>query len=245
MERLGLHQHDKTKKTRFYIIRSEKIKGTIAQISRDINQTHWKATVHANVHHPGKTIAIFEDDCRMIEEQTATSLSFSSSSSSSLSCIQSRLLAAFEYISKLDPEAWHSLNLGQHAGGPIFKVKGQANLVYTSFPFAAHSIILNGYDINRMLEKFPIKKWRSPYCIEGFITIPTKRKFAVYPNVTLQCVIPRWTKKFLGNSTSFNQVAKTLNFSMLYVVWIVIIIILATVAIVVLVQITMKKKSVQ
>lgn len=163
----------------FTVIYSKRKKGSFKEVSNDIFYTHWKAAMDANIRFPGQTIAIFEDDCRPLQD-----------SDSNYQGIQERLLTSLEYISKRNPKKWQTLNLGQLAAGPIFKVP-KVPMVISSFPFSSQSYLINGYYLGKMLKDIKKEKWKFPWAVEGFLKVPIWRKLAIYPNVTKQCVIPR------------------------------------------------------
>lgn len=216
----------------FVIMRNDKISGGFWDVCKDIYASHWKAANDASqkVDENG-AVAIFEDDCRPLTEKDSHHEGSTE-----------RLLQAFRYIKKLDRKDWQILNLGSVSFGPIFKIKDQP-LVTTSIPFASQSYIINGYYLKRMLKTIDKQHWKIPWSVEMFVTIPTKRKFAVYPNVTRQCVIPRAQKTVFGE-TSFHDFATTSHRLMFYLPWILLAILVVLIVIIVTVWlIKLKSKN--
>lgn len=197
MKLLGLNRNG------FHIIRSKKIEGSFMQICNDIYKTHYKAVREANDLYPNTSIAIFEDDCRPVDDCFAAF----------------RLVHAFHHLkSKKD---WYVFNLGQTAMGPIFRDGSYRPVVLTSMPLAAHSYILNGKHIPDMLKKYSENKWKAPWAVEIMLTVHPKYKLAVYPNVTQQIVVPRSQKCFpVIRHMTFDQFSSKCNTFMLRCPWI-------------------------
>lgn len=215
MKSLGLS------KKGFIIMRNEKKSGGFWDVCKDIYLSHWKAASDASQKvDENSAVGIFEDDCRPL-----------TSDDSHHEGAVDRLLQAFRYIKNLDRKDWQILNLGSVSFGPIFKIKDQP-LVNTSLPFASQSYIINGYYLKRMLKEIDQNHWKIPWSVEMFITVPARRKFAVYPNVTRQCVIPRAQKVMFGD-TSFHDFATTSHRLMFFLPWILLAIFIILIVVIV------------
>src|SRR5690606_14996938 len=206
----------------FVIMRNEKSSGGFWNTCKDIYLSHWKAANDASHKvDENSAVGIFEDDCRPLSDEDSHN-----------DGAVERLIQAFRYIKTLDKKDWQILNLGSVSFGPIFTVKDQP-LVTTSIPFASQSYIINGYYLKQMLKKIDQQHWKIPWSVEMFITIPTKRKFAVYPNVTGQCEIPRAQKAVFGNETSFHTFAIVSHRLMFFLPWILLAIFIILIVIIV------------
>lgn len=187
---------------------------------------HYDAARYAAENYPGKSVAIFEDDCRVVPREN-------------IDKVQNRLLKTFQYIHSLPQSKWSMLTLGQAALGFCFHASHP--VYYTSRPYAAHSYILNGQKLPTWINEIPRHRWSRPYFVEGFKALPLKEKLAVWPNVTWQCIIPKEMRKITGSFLDFDRGTTMLNQLAVSRVWIIIVILSAVVSIVVIRLAKMKK----
>lgn len=212
MKLLGLFKSEK-----FFIIESEKAKRK-EDVNKEIFKTHWEVSNKSNIEFPGSSIVIFEDDCRIVpfrkkKDKFDEEKYYSLSLEHNIKC-QKRLIDSFNYILSLPKEKWALLNLGQMATSLTIKLRDQP-LMNTHIPMGAQSYILNGFYLPKLLKSIPENKWKRLKIVEGFLCLPMKEKFAVYPNVTYQCVIPR------GNLLDYETSSSVLNNTMQYLPWVV------------------------
>lgn len=165
---------------KFIIIKSKKAKDK-SKIDKDICQTHYNVTEHAMKNYPNKVFAIYEDDCRVIDN---------------IEKAQEILIKVLQYtFREKNMQKWILLNLGGVSLGPSFPSTLHKNIVLSSFPWAAHSYLLNGFSkrekIAKLMKNHGNEKWKQPFAVEGWSNFKPTQKWMVNPGITHQCVIPR------------------------------------------------------
>jgi hypothetical protein len=185
----------------FEVQRAEKAKDK-KHIDREIFYSHWLATERALAQHPGKNFAIFEDDCRPIDDLNAA-----------------RELAreALETIARPDTRnKWSIFNLGFFNLGLFHRQAYGKHIYACTMPFAAHSYIMNGSGnrdlISAAMVRKPKFKWRRPFAVEGWMLFPTSQKWVLNPGMTHQNVLPRGQSSFpIVRNLTYQQLAPAWN----------------------------------
>lgn len=122
--------------------------------------------------HPGHHLMVLEDDCLFLTVDAAETL-----------------WNQLSYLEQHFQSRWALLMVGQCALGPLWPVR--SGLWRTSFPYAAHSYILNRERVAELMNRVPQSKWRRPFMIEGWLNVPLAEKFALSPPLTTQSVKPK------------------------------------------------------
>lgn len=120
---------------------------------------------------PGKDIFILEDDCEFLNPDAG------------------KLIFEYYTFLKTNYKNWTVFFPGHIPLGPLIPCKNK--LFYSTNPYAAHSYILNGQKVERLLQEIPRRKWKRPYIVEGWLKIPIEQKFALHPSITTQIQLPK------------------------------------------------------
>ncbi len=113
-----------------------------------------------------------------------------------------------QYLDKHHPE-WTTFHIGHCPLGPVFGTD-HAEIVRTMIPYTAHCYAMNGVQLAKLLKSHPNKRdWIRPQAIEGWLMVPWKRKFAMYPMIATQNRLPRE----VANSTIVRKVGLTRSLS--------------------------------
>jgi len=139
---------------------------------------------------PTKDIFILEDDCQFLDAKAGEII--------------------FENYLRLKQQypQWTVFFPGHVPLGPLLPCCfGKARkIVYTTFPYAAHSYIINGQKIASLLARIPKRMWTRPFVVEGWTHVSVSQKFALYPPITTQNQLP----KEMVDILKLRQLSKTL-----------------------------------
>ena len=116
-----------------------------------------------------KDVFIIEDDCQFLFDDAGQ-----------------RILDA--HATAVRFKNWTVLFAGHVPMGPMWR--RWDGLYTTSFPYAAHSYILNRERVGNLLRRTPKSKWKRPWMGEGYLGVPILEKLAVHPALTTQSVLP-------------------------------------------------------
>jgi len=125
--------------------------------------------VKAAYENSDKDVFIMEDDCQFLFDDAGQ-----------------RILDAHD--TAVRSGKWTVLFAGHVPIGPMWR--RWDGLYTTTFPYAAHSYILNRKRVGTFLKIIPKSKWMRPYMGEGYLNVPIKEKLAVYPALTTQNLLP-------------------------------------------------------
>jgi hypothetical protein len=124
--------------------------------------------VKAAYENSDKDVFVMEDDCQFLFDDAGQ-----------------RILDAYD--TAVRSNKWTVLFAGHVPMGLLWK--RWDGLYTTSFPYAAHSYILNRKNVGKMLQT-PKAKWKRPWMTEGYLSLPVAEKVAIYPAITTQSVLP-------------------------------------------------------
>jgi len=125
--------------------------------------------VKAAFENSDKDVFVMEDDCQFLFDDAGQ-----------------RILDAHE--TAVRSNKWTVLFAGHVPMGPLWK--RWDGLYTTSFPYAAHSYIINRKNVEKMLLQTSKTKWVRPWMGEGYLNVPVAEKLAVHPAITTQSVLP-------------------------------------------------------
>lgn len=150
-------------------------------IQQSLSSNHFDILKSFSTKHHKKNehIVVCEDDC----EFTCKDKAFP------------RIKRQLEYLDKHYQE-WTTFHIGHCPLGPIFGTT-HSQIVHTMVPYMAHCYAVNGYELSKLLVKYPNKReWKRPQAIEGWLMVPWRRKFAMFPAIATQNRMPKEVQKF-------------------------------------------------
>ena len=112
---------------------------------------------------------------------------------------------------------WTILHAGHVPLGPVFRV--DHGLLRTTFPYAAHSYIINHNKRKQLLQKVSKKQWQRPLMVEGWTKIGIADKFACFPSLTTQSevpILPKLVVPLVLTTSHYSLALEILNYIWLY-----------------------------
>ncbi len=128
-----------------------------------------------------------------------------------------KIRRCLSYLDKHHPE-WTTFHIGHCPLGPIFGTD-HSEVVRTMVPYMAHCYAMNGRQLKKLLIQNPNKRdWKRPQAIEGWLMVPWKQKFAMFPGIATQNRMPKEVKNSkvvqkLGLSRCLGIVEQTMMYS--------------------------------
>ena len=158
----------------------------IESVNKAIFEGHYQCALHfASLVNAKKHMIVFEDDCQFVEQYG-----------------QHHLKKEIDYLDRCQPE-WGSLHVGHIPLGLIFPVVGHWSICHTLNPYTGHCYVLNGQVVQNLITNISPESWARPNMVEGMKMIPFMARFAIFPSVAMQKVIPREMKNIIGCVVSF------------------------------------------
>jgi hypothetical protein len=138
---------------------------------RSASKSHYKAAKYASRFK--NPVIIAEDDCRVATQHAMT-----------------KIVEAVEYLNHTRP-TWQLLAIGHCGLGPIWPLADYPDLCYSTLPFSGICYILNPNTLRSLLHKVPLRKWRRPFMIEGWLSLGVTRKYAFTMSLTTMGNVPK------------------------------------------------------